>query len=214
MDGLFRFFLWTAVVLGVVVGVARLTAIRWWQVPEDDPMLAASITPSVRAGDWVLLWRATPPPFGALVVCPDPEDPARVVIGRLVGEEGDTLTIEGDKILLDDKEAHTESACAEVMFEVEDPVTGSLVEQYCDIEALGGVAHMRGTFGGVGRQKTRSSRVVSEGNVFLVSDNRAYPHDSRHYGAVERATCKESLFFRLTSAEGWGDVKHRMTYIR
>src|SRR5882672_8016743 len=53
--------LWIAALLAVIVGAARLVAIRWWQIPDNDPIVEASIAPTLRGGDWVLLWRVTPP---------------------------------------------------------------------------------------------------------------------------------------------------------
>jgi signal peptidase I len=214
MGKLLRLLFWIALLFAVLVGAARLVAIRWWRVPSDDPVLEASIAPTLRGGDWVLLWRATPPSFGSLVVCPDPEDPARVVIGRIAAEQGDRLTIECDVLRVNDHVAHSETACAESKFRIQDPNTGSDVDQYCDIEELAGLTHMRGTCGGIKTAPEPSTREVGEGKVFLVSDNRAYPYDSRAYGPIDRATCKESIFFRVVSRRGFMDVQNRFTYIR
>ena len=63
-------------------------------------------------------------------------------------------------------------------------------------------------------QTTEGKREVSEGNVFLVSDNRAFAFDSRTYGAIPRASCKESVFFRVYGAKGLGDSASRFVYIR
>ena len=208
LNGLF----WIAALLAVVVGAARLIAIRWWQIPADDPIVEASIAPTLRGGDWVLLWRATPPRFGALAVCPDPEDDSRVVMGRLIGEEGDQLAIEGERIEINDHAAATETACP--AFHVKDPSTGSDVQQPCDMEAIGGVLHMRGGLGGTNRVTLKTSRTVGEGKAFLVSDNRAYPYDSRNFGPVDRATCKETILFRVVGVGGFADEKSRLTYIR
>jgi signal peptidase I len=211
---MFKVVFWVALVLGVLIGAARLTAIRWWQIPSDDVVLEASMTPTVRGGDWVVLWRATAPPFGALVVCPDPTDDDRVVIGRIVGEEGDVLTVQGAQIELNDHNALTESACNERVFHVTDPHTLADVEQWCSMEALGGVLHMRGELTKLQREPQKTTRTVGEGKVFLLSDNRAYPYDSRAYGSVDRATCKESIIFRLVGIKGFLDTKSRLTYIR
>jgi signal peptidase I len=212
MGSFLRFVILSAVVLGILVGAARLVAIRWWQVPDDDAMLGASITPTLRPGDWVLLWRGTPPAFGALTVCPDPEDDSRVVIARLVGEEGDTVTIDGARVIINDHEALTETSCKDIKFKVNEPTNGSEVEQFCNLEAMGGVLHMRGELAGL-RQPLKTTRKINEGQIFLVSDNRAYPYDSRRYGSIERDTCKETIFFRLTSAKGFTDTDSRFTYV-
>jgi signal peptidase I len=214
MSKLVRFVLWISILGGAVVGLLRLTAIRWWRVPMDDPILGASITPTLREGDLILLWRATPPRFGSLVLCPDPEEPGRVVIGRIVGEPGDTVTINGDDVSVNGKRADTEFVCDENTFKVVDPNTGSEVRQRCQIEAIGGVSHQRGAIDGDSPALQVSEREVGEGRVFLLSDNRVYPFDSRHYGAVETAGCTESIFFRLVSRAGFLDMENRFTYIR
>jgi signal peptidase I len=215
MYNLIKALVWIAALLGVVIGIARLVAIRWWRVPEDDPYLVASFAPTLRGGDWVLLWRATPPAFGSLVICPDPDDASKVVIGRIAGEPGDKVEIEGERIKINGVNVYSEAACNDAKFSLDDPTTGEEVEQRCDIESMGGVAHERGTLSGLNKPGAPlSTRVVDEGQVFLVSDNRAYPYDSRTYGALDRAACKESIFFRLIGKSGYFDVKSRFTYIR
>jgi signal peptidase I len=208
-----RFLVWTALIFGAIVGIARLTVLRWWRIPSDDPVLAASISPTLEPGDLVLSWRARQPPFGSMTVCPDPEDPARLVIGRIAGEPGDRIAIDGDNVRINDARADTEHACSEAVFIVVDPNTGNEVEQRCSVEAMGGVSHMRGNWlPGQTRQKHEVE--VGQGKVFLLSDNRAYALDSRHYGTVDRDTCKESIFFRLVSRRGFMDEVARLTYIR
>lgn len=214
MHKMFRFLFWVALVAGVVIGLLRLTAIRWWRVPTDDPYLTASISPSVRAGDLILLWRLTPPGFGDLVLCPEPKRPERVVIGRLVGESRDDLEVNGADIVINRKRQPIESDCAARIFTENDPGTGIPVEQACSMEELGGSTHQRGE---MLRQSVPPSDVkttVPDGYVWLVSDNRQFPYDSRDFGPVERATCKETVFFRLVGAGGFFDTKTRNQYIR
>jgi signal peptidase I len=55
---------------------------------------------------------------------------------------------------------------------------------------------------------------VPEEKVYLVSDNRQFPYDSRDFGPVDRATCKETVMFRLLGAKGFGDAKTRFEFIR
>src|SRR5687768_17114892 len=123
MRKIFQVLFWTALVLSVVIGLARAIAIRWWRVPSDDPYLTASTSPSVRAGDLILLWRLTPPGFGDLVLCPEPKRPDRVVIGRLVGEARDDLEVAGADITINRKRQGIESNCQPNKFDERDPAT-------------------------------------------------------------------------------------------
>jgi len=210
-----KFFVWTAIVVGGIIGVARLTAIRWWQVPDNDPLISGSISPTLGPGDWVLLWRLTEPGYGDLVVCPDPTHPDDFVIARIAAEANDTIKIQGENIWINGSPVRTESACTERTFQGLNPTTGNEVEQYCDKEDMGGHVHMRGN---ISTQRRQSGLLITEqkvgpGMVFLVSDNRLFPFDSRTFGQVDRKTCKETVFFRLVGPAGFFDVKRRLTFI-
>lgn len=214
MRKLMRFLVWTAVILGLIVGVLRLTAIRWWRVPADDPYLEASIAPTLAGGDLILLWRATKPRFGDLVICPEPNAPHRVVIGRIVGEAGDRVTVQGANITVNGARAHTETACDPPRFTVTHPVSGKPIEQTCNMEVLGHGAHPRGATAGHSTLPPPVETTVDPGRVFLVSDNRLLPYDSRDFGSVDRSTCTETVVFRIVSKLGYLDVDHRFTFIR
>ena len=56
--------------------------------------------------------------------------------------------------------------------------------------------------------------VVPDEHVYLISDNRGFAYDSRDYGPVPAANCREIIFFRLWGADGFSDVERRFTYIR
>ena len=116
MGKLLRVTVWLGLVLGVIIGGLRLVAIRWWQIPNDDPILTTSLAPTLRAGDWVLLWRATEPRFGSLVVCPDPDNAGRFVVGRIMGESNDRISIQGTRISVNDHDARSESVCTFIPF--------------------------------------------------------------------------------------------------
>ncbi|HKY38060.1 MAG TPA: signal peptidase I [Polyangiaceae bacterium] len=215
MRRIFEIVFWTALVLGVVIGLARAVAIRWWRVPNDDPYLSASTSPSIRAGDLILLWRLTPPGFGDLVLCPEPKRPERIVIGRIVGESRDDLEINGADITVNRKRQLVESNCHHPRTFVEhDPSSGIEVEQHCSFEELANTTHMRGELLTRGVRPPDVKTTVPDGYVFLVSDNRQYPYDSRDFGPVPRETCTETVFFRLVGAGGFFDSKSRNTYIR
>jgi signal peptidase I len=214
-SNLLRNVVWLLGLLGVLIGLLRLTALRWWQVPEDDVDLVASVAPTLGPGDWVILWRLTPPGFGDLVLCPDPEDPAEVVIGRVVGEPGDTLTIaENGDLEVNNVRMRSERACKHPTFVVENPRSGEPIELRCDIETVGGVHHQRALMPPSGLRPMPVKVDVEPGDVFLVSDNRYHPFDSRDFGAVPKASCSEAVVFRLVSRLGFTHVDSRLSFIQ
>ena len=214
MGKLLRVAFWLSVVFGIIIGILRLVALRWWQVPTDDPILEASLAPTLRGGDWVLLWRMTEPHFGSLVVCPDPDNAGRFVVGRMLGESNDKVSISGARVQVNDHDARSESACSQPTFTLKDPQSGTEVEERCDLESVGGVVHMRGVSASGAQIPLTSTQTVNSGHVFLVSDNRSFPYDSRIYGSIARNLCKESVFFRVVGTRGYMDVESRFTYIQ
>jgi len=213
MRALGRWVLWSLIGLGLMIGVLRLTCIRWWRVPSDDPFLEASVAPTLGGGDWILLWRMTEPTLGSLVICPEPKHADRVVVGRMVGDRRDKVTVEGSRIVVDEKAFGTEGACAKPRFTVEPPNGGQAIEQRCMLEAAHGTIHMRGDAEATAEVPTYEAE-LDDGEVLLISDNRRYPYDSRDFGVVDRATCKETVFFRLFGAKGFFDETTRFEYLR
>ncbi len=213
MRGFLKALLWIVGVAFALTMLARYTMLRWWRVPSNDPVLQASIAPSLAGGDLVLLWRGTKPKFGDLVLCPEPGVPNRLVVGRIVGQAGDRVKLKDGSIWVNDEVAQTETACAEGTFEVNDPYSGNVVEQSCWMEALGGESYKRGNTIGDRPNTIASERTVQEGKAFLLSDNRQYPYDSRDFGTVDVETCTESVFFRLVGKKGFFDVERRFTFV-
>jgi signal peptidase I len=214
---LVRSIVFIMVVVGLLVLALRLTCLRWWQVPLDDADLAASVAPTLGAGDWVILWRATGPGFGDLVVCPDPEEPTEVFVGRIAAEGRDQLTIdERGSITVNNSRMRSEQACDPARFTVEHPSSGDEIELRCDIETLGGVHHKRALIPDKAALKPPplKKREVEAGALYLVSDNRFLPFDSRDFGPLPQASCKETVIFRLVSRLGFSDVERRMTWIQ
>lgn len=211
MSKFLRFMAWTLVIVGALIGIARLTVIRWWRVPLGDPYLEASLAPTLRGGDWVVLWRGTAPLEGALVLCPEPKTNDRVVIARLLGEAGDHVKV-GTDLLVNGRAFETESGCDP--FAVTDPGTKQELKQACRREVAGSRTHLRGEPVQTLATPREADVDVPAGQVFLVSDNRQFPWDSREFGPVERSTCMETVVFRLVSKDGFFDVPNRLTLIR
>lgn len=208
-----KFLLWATIILGVLVGALRLFLVRTWTIPDDDPNLSASIAPSLEPGDSVLLFHAMPPSFGDLVRCTDPDEPRRWVIGRIVGEGGDTIEIERGNLTINGRKAPLESACKEPKIEVSHPNTGSTVELHCNTEEIGSVLHKRAMIVGEASTIAPVKRTVAPGFFFLVSDNRAFQNDSTTYGPVPVESCDARVIFRFWGKRGFGDVESRLMWI-
>ena len=180
----------------------------------QDPDLVASLTPTLRGGDLVIAWRLTRPELGDLAVCEDPEDPRRVVIGRIVAQGGEQVSVEGSQFTVDGKRSETERACRPQQFEAQRPDTGDTVEQSCQVEIMRGHSHMRGAVPPDRPAPASDSVEVPPGQFYLLSDNRLLPYDSRHYGTVDEAKCSETVVFRLLGEAGWSDTESRFTFVQ
>jgi signal peptidase I len=214
MSALLRFSLWTVLILGVIIGLLRFTIMREWRVPTNDPVLEASIMPTLRGGDLVLLFHLNEPVFGDLVLCPEPEAPGRVVVGRIIGEAGDRVVLKDGDPTVNGKRFRFERVCNPKEFTTPHPDDGSEILQGCMMEDLANNVHMTGTMGGHLPPRDYREVLVPPGHVFLISDNRLFPYDSRDYGPVERATCKERPMFRLVSRKGWMDSDARFMFLQ
>lgn len=210
-----RFLVWSAIIIGAVIFVLRLTVLRWVRLPsmQSDPVFALSVLPTLEGGDLVLTFRVGTPNFGDLVLCPEPGAPQRFVIGRIFGEAGDRVkiqdavpTVNGDSFIF-------ERGCDPAVITYPHPDTHADVKQQCSMESVAGGLHPVGAVDGHKIAPENREYNVPEGRWFLLSDNRLFPYDSRDYGYVDAASCKEQVFLRLTSARGWKDVERRMTYI-
>jgi signal peptidase I len=213
MRSIVRFLVWLLLLVGAVIGVARATAIEWWRVPVDDAWLGASVAPSLRPGDWVILWRLTQPSVGDLVKCPEPNAPERIVIGRILGNASDELEFTDRGVIRNGGLLTSDGRCDE--FDVAHPRTAEPVHEVCSVEKLNGYAATRYPVGGqpqeaVGKRKF----VVPEGNLFLVSDNRMLPFDSRDYGPVSASSCRQTVVFLLWGQGGYFDHTRRFSFIR
>jgi signal peptidase I len=209
-----RYIVWTMFIAGCIVGLARATAIRWWQIPLDDPWLAASVAPTLRPGDWVILWRLTRPVRGDLVKCPEPQAPERVVIGRILGALNDEIAFDKGELRLNGRGLPVERGCPE--FEVLHPKTNEPIRQSCRVEELEhhGLYSRGGLVAELPAPPSMKSTAITSSQYFLVSDNRQFPLDSRDYGTIESSTCRESIIFRLWGKGGYFQQEGRFEVVQ
>lgn len=199
--------------LAVLVAALRYLLFEAWVIPEDRSALVASVAPTLRGGDSVLVLTRGTPDKGALVRCQDPEEATRWVIGRIVAVDGDTVDMLGNKVVVNGQRFDVTEQCQEPKFTIEHPDSGAEIEESCSRVDFAGswhfIGHMRAT-----APAPSSPRTVGPGMIFLLSDNRDVHDDSRDFGAIPLDSCQGSIVFRLWSREGWKDSKARLSYIR
>jgi len=208
-----RALIWIAITTAVLIGLLRATAIRWWRIPTNDAWLGASVTPTMNPGDLVVLWRLTVPAKTDLVLCPEPGAPERVVIGRIAAAgPRDEITTIDSSIEVNGRRIGTERGCG--TFTVTHPRSGDQLQQLCSVEDYDQSLYTRGNIiQGIENPKPMKKMQLEDGEVFLISDNRQFPFDSRDFGPVKRDTCRETFVFRLWSQSGFFSGVNRFDII-
>jgi signal peptidase I len=174
-------------------------------------VLDSSLRPTLESGDVVVLMRVGERGFGTLVRCTDPEDPQRFVVGRIVGLQGDEVTVTPPYVTVNGTRFNTSDACKRGSIEVPHPTSGSPIQGTCARVEMAGGWHYRAD---VPTNEGETKHKVGPGRVFLLSDDRTFHDDSRDFGAIMADTCQETVFFRLWGKKGFGDAESRLTYIR
>jgi signal peptidase I len=205
-----RLLFWIAVVCAVLVGIVFIF-FDSWTVPGDDAQFAVSIEPTLGVGDVVLVTRASGAGDGALVRCTDPDAPARFVVGRVVGDPGDTVEFTNGTLMVNNRPPSASSACDPAIVRLKNPGTQDEEDLSCLLEELGGGTHM--SLRSAKNVPGKDTKVTVEaGKVFLASDNRPMHLDSRDYNMIAPASCHH-IALRLWSAVGWSDTKKRFTVL-
>ena len=204
---LLRSVLQLAGALAIVVVVARLVCFDAWTVPEE-PWLDASVAPTLRGGDVVLVLTRGTPRLGDLVRCPDPESPGQWVVGRIAGLENDKVEIDHHVVRVNGQRFGATEACAAGRLSIEHPQTGSPTELECTRVERGDSWHLRATVPGAAVQPS-VRHTVAEGRLFLLSDNLDLHDDSRDFGTLPAAQCQQRIIFRLWGKQGWGEPDGR-----
>lgn len=205
-----RVFIWIALVCAVLVGVV-FVFFDTWTVPGDDPQFAVSIEPTMTVGDVLLVSRSAGASNGALVRCTDPDAPARFVVGRVLGEPGDSIEFVNGTLLVNNRTPTASIACDPSTVRLKNPGTQEDEDLSCFMEEYGGGTHpsLRSTKEAPGRD---SKTTVEPGKIFLASDNRAMHLDSRDFNMVAPGSCHH-IALRLWGANGWMDTKKRLTVL-
>jgi signal peptidase I len=203
---------WTLGILAVLALALRVLVLEVWTIP-DDPVLGASVAPTLAAGDVVVVLTRGKPGFGELVRCADPDSPGSHIVGRIAGVEGDVVDVDGITLTVNGTRYDAESACADPKLTIKHPVSGVDVQIGCDVVAMGGGRHFRGTSPKGPLERKHHSEVRPD-TVYLLSDNRNFHDDSRDFGLQPREACKQRVVFRIWGKSGWADDERRFSFIR
>ncbi|MEO7331777.1 MAG: signal peptidase I [Minicystis sp.] len=213
MEKFFRGLAWTAGILAAIGLLLRLLVFDVWTIPDNDPKLAASIVPTLRAGDIVLVLKRGEVGVGSLVRCADPEDPTGFIAARIAGVPGDRLDIDGRHLNINGIAFNGESVCPLPSYTVIDPSSGASVVINCDRVTMGGGWHYRAYSQKPRFAQPKSNVTVGEGMVYLLSDDRDFHDDSRDFGPVPRSSCKGPIVFRIWGKGGFFGDSQRFEYI-
>jgi signal peptidase I len=210
MNGLIKFLLWTAGILGAIGGFLYLTLLDFWRLPTDDAQLSVSVEPTLSAGDLVLVTRHGTPSVPYLVRCTDPDAPGRFVVGRIVGGGGDKVDLINESLTVNGGHAPSPRACVTSTVTLTNPATNSEETLNCRETEFGGITHQ--VLALSDHPEPGKSTQVESGKVYLVSDNHHMHLDSRDFGPVLPSSCQH-IVARVWSRDGFGDDKHRFTFI-
>lgn len=201
---------WVVAVVGVPILALYLFFFDVWRLPTDDPLLAASVQPTLSAGDLVVVTRHTSVDRGNLLRCTDPEASGRFVVARAIGRFGDRVEISREVVSLDARRTPSPRACDVPAMIVHDPRTDDDVTLSCSIEEYGdrSFSVLQAREG----PERPTKAAVEPARWFLVSDDRHVHLDSRDYGQIDPATCQH-VVFRIVGSAGFGDSGRRLTII-
>jgi signal peptidase I len=206
----FKILAWVAGILAIA-GVALYAFVfDVWTVPTDDAMEAASIEPTLSAGDVVLLSRHTSVARGNLLRCPDPQAPGRFVIARAIATGGETLELRDEAVTVDGHRMPSPRACDTPTVLVHDPQSDEDINLQCSVEEYGERDFWAMRAGDHPEPPTKAP--VESGRWYLVSDDRHVHVDSRDFGQIDTSSCQH-VVFRLVGRGGFGDGKKRLSII-
>src|SRR5580692_9043983 len=98
MNGRLNFFVWLIVLGGTAAFLLHQFVLEIWTIPTDDPLLEASVAPTLRGGDVLVVMRGNSVERGQLVRCQDPQAADRFVVGRAIARTNETIDIHNEVV--------------------------------------------------------------------------------------------------------------------
>ena len=171
----------------VAIFVFTLTTIFAVEAYAAEPFVipSGSMERTLNVGDRVvgekLSLRLRAPAAGDIVTFADPEDPSQTLIKRVVATGGQTVSLEGGRVVVDG-------------VALDEPYASGLPS-----EPIGG--HGSNLEGPVSYPYT-----VPEGYLWVMGDNRTNSLDSRYFGAVPESSVTSRAVFRFWPPDEAGAI--------
>lgn len=194
MRSFWRGTAWLSAIVSAIALLLYLFVFDTWVVPGDDPIFAVSVAPQLAPNDRILLRRGSVPRVGELARCRQAD--GRWVVGRVFGDAGSTVQIQNESVSVNGQGFGARHGCPPVT--LVHPVSAQPIELTCAVEE--NPAWTYSVLRHRDYPEGDSMAQVPEGQLYLVSDNRALHQDSRDFGTVDATTC-EHIVYRL-----WGDT--------
>jgi len=162
------------------------------------------MAPTLVRGERVLINRRASPELGSIAVCQHPTEVGWVV-ARVAATEGMTINSSGNELLIDGKPLDFEHRGSTSFYNSD---TDRTMQLTWGDEYLGVASHR--IFLGENRRHHVKKAEVARGKLYLLGDYRGYMgQDSRAYGVVDASSCRGTIVFRVTPAEGLDpDLSH------
>ena len=155
------------------------------------------MAPTLLRAERVLINKRATPEIGSIAVCRHPTEDGWVV-ARVAATGGMTVDSFGDELRIDGKPIPFTRNGKTSFHNTDNDLEGTLIwgDEYFGTEPHH--IFMKAD----GRHLVRETE-VHEGELYLLGDFRAYMgQDSRAYGVVDASTCRGTIVFRISPADG------------
>lgn len=173
------------IVVLVVVALAAAFLLRTY-VAEPFVIPSASMEETLKVGDRLVgekvTYRSSSPQPGDIVTFEDPENPGTILIKRVIATEGQSVSLEGGKVVVDGvtlDEPYTEGKESEPLASHSASLSSDIAYPY----------------------------TVPAGSVWVMGDNRTNSLDSRYFGAIPVSSITSRAVFVFWPASDFGAIK-------